>query len=82
MTSAHSAQSEFTTAQECSKPDKSVHTIKTDRIKKLTAKVNELTGLVEAIRQQTFLRPLDPVNAYPQNRSRISKDKTFECPSC
>lgn len=81
-TSAHSAQSELNTVQECGRPDKPVHTIKTDPIKELTAKVNELTDLVEAMRQQTLSRPSDPVNSYPQNRSRNRRDQTFGCPSC
>ena len=81
-TSAHSVQSELSTAQECSKQDKLVHTTKTDPIKELTAKVNELTGLVEAMRQQTLLRPSDPVNPYTQNRSSNRRDKPFGCPKC
>lgn len=79
-TSAHSAQSELNTVQEGSKPDRPVHTTKADPIKELTAKVNELTGLVEAMRQQTLSRPSDPVNSYSQNRSRNRRD--FGCPSC
>lgn len=81
-TSAHSAQSEPSTVQECSKQDRPVHTIKTDPIKELTAKVNELTGLVEAMRQQTLSRPADPVNPYSQNRAGNRKYKTFGCPNC
>lgn len=54
-TSAHSAQSLLNTVQESSRTDKPVNNIKTDPIKQLTAKVNELTGLVEAMRQTGFL---------------------------
>jgi len=81
-TSAHSAQSELSTVQECSKQDRPVHTTKADPIKELTAKVAELAGLVEAMRQQTISRPFDPVNQYSQNRSRNRKDRTFGCPNC
>lgn len=59
-----------------------VYTTKTDSIKEFTAKVNELTGLVEAMRQQTLSRPSEPVNPYSENRSRSRKDKTFGCPNC
>lgn len=82
VTSAHSAQSELSTVQECSKQDRPAHTAKTDPIKELTAKVNELTGLVEAMRQQAPLRPADPVNSYSQNRAGNRKYKTFGCPNC
>lgn len=54
ITSAHSAQSELNTLQECRKQDRPIDTTKTDPIKELTAKVNELAGLVEAMRQQTL----------------------------
>ncbi|CAI5670091.1 unnamed protein product [Oreochromis niloticus] len=81
-TSAHSAQSELNTLQECRKQDRPIDTTKTDPIKELTAKVNELAGLVEAMRQQTLARPSDLVNPYSQNRSRNRKDKTFGCPNC
>lgn len=81
-TSAHSAQSELNTIQECSKQDRPVDTTKTDPIKELTAKVNELAGLVEAMRQQTLARASDLANPYSQNRSRNRKDKTFGCPNC
>lgn len=37
---------------------------------------------VKVMRQQTFSRPSDLVNSYPQNRSRNRKDKRFGCPSC
>ncbi|KAL3983393.1 hypothetical protein ACER0C_015018 [Sarotherodon galilaeus] len=80
-TSAHSAQSELNTIQECSKQDRPIDTTKTDPIKELTAKVNELAGLVEAMRQQTLARPSDLANPYSQNRSRNRKDKTFGCPN-
>lgn len=52
--SAHSVQSEFNTTQECSKPDRSSSTMKTDPIKELMAHVNKLTGLVEAMRLQAL----------------------------
>ncbi|CAI5669488.1 unnamed protein product [Oreochromis niloticus] len=81
-TSAHSAQSELNTLQECRKQDRPIDTTKTDPIKELTAKVNELAGLVEAMRQQTLARPSDLANPYSQNRSRNRKDKTFGCPNC
>lgn len=81
-TGAHSAQSELNTVQECSKSDRPVHTAKIDPIKELTAKVNELTGLVEAMRQQTLSRPTDPVNSYSQNWQNYRKAKVFGCPSC
>ncbi|KAL3979175.1 gamma-glutamyltranspeptidase / glutathione hydrolase / leukotriene-C4 hydrolase [Sarotherodon galilaeus] len=81
-TSAHSAQSELNTLQECRKQDRPIDTTKTDPIRELTAKVNELAGLVEAMRQQTLARPSDLVNPYSQNRSRNRKDKTFGCPNC
>lgn len=81
-TSAHSAQSELNTVQECSKSDRPVHTTKTDPIKELTAKVDQLAGLVETMRQQTLSRPTDPGSSYSQNRSRIRKDKVFGCSSC
>ncbi|CAI5670878.1 unnamed protein product [Oreochromis niloticus] len=81
-TSAHSAQSELNTLQECRKQDRPIDTTKTDPIKELTAKVNELAGLVEAMRQQTLARTSDLANPYSQNRSRSRKDKTFGCPNC
>ncbi|XP_025765164.1 uncharacterized protein LOC112847563 [Oreochromis niloticus] len=81
-TSTHSAQSELNTIQECSERDRPIDTTKTDPIKELTAKVNELAGLVEAMRQQTLARPSDLANPYSQNRSRNRKDKTFGCPNC
>ncbi|KAL3967300.1 c-opsin [Sarotherodon galilaeus] len=64
------------------KQDRPIDTTKTDPIKELTAKVNELAGLVEAMRQQTLARASDLANPYSQNRSRNRKDKTFGCPNC
>ncbi|KAL3987734.1 hypothetical protein ACER0C_014849 [Sarotherodon galilaeus] len=81
-TSAHSTQSQLNTIQECSRQDRPIDMTKTDPIKELTAKVNELAGLVEAMRQQTLARPSDLANPYSQNRSRNRKDKTFGCPNC
>lgn len=81
-TSAHSVQSDLHSIQESRKPDRPVTIAKTDPIKELTNKVIELTGLVEAMLQQTFSRPLDPAIVYPQSRSKNRKDRTFGCPNC
>lgn len=51
--SAHSAQLELNTVQEYSKQEGSVFKTKTGPIKELAAKVDELTSLVEAMRQQS-----------------------------
>lgn len=80
-TSAHSAQLELNVIQEYSKQEGSAFKTKTDPIKDPTAKVDELTTQVEAMRQQNQPPPSDPVNLYSQNKARVRKDKPYGC-SC
>ncbi|XP_037651830.1 uncharacterized protein LOC119503885 [Sebastes umbrosus] len=82
-TSAHSAQFEPNTFQERSdKQESSTFKTKTDPIKELAAKVDELTSLIEAMRQQRQPRPADPVNQYSQNKVRMKREKPYGCPKC
>lgn len=81
-TNAHCAQLELNAIQESSKQEVSVPKSKTDPIKELTAKVNELTSLVEAMRQHRQPRPSDLVNPYSQNKMRVRRDKPYGCPTC
>lgn len=62
-TSAHSAQLELNVVQDNSnKEESSAFKTKTDPVKELAAKVDELTRMVEAMRQQSQLQPPDPMN--------------------
>lgn len=81
-TNAHCAQLELNAIQGSSKQEVSVPKPKTDPIK-----VNELTCLVEAMRQQSQPRPSDLVNPYSQNKVRVRRDKPYrpdccQCLSC
>lgn len=84
-TSAHSAQLELNTVQECgNKQESTEHKTKTDPIKELAAKVDELTSMVEAMRQQKQPHPADMINhnQYSQNRVRTRREKPFGCSRC
>lgn len=79
---AHSAQLEFNAVQEHSKQESPAFKAKTDPIKELTAKVTELTSLVEAMRQQSQPQPPDRVNSYSQNRVKVRTERPYGCPMC
>ncbi|XP_070409319.1 uncharacterized protein [Nothobranchius furzeri] len=80
-TGAHSAQLELNIVQECNKEGSHSPKTKPDPIKELTAKIEELTNLVETMRQQSQLHGPESVVPPVQNRRRDRK-KSYGCPSC
>lgn len=82
-TSAHSAQLELNTVhQHNAKQESTIVNPKPDPVKELTAKVDELTKIIEAMKWQSRPWPTDQGSQYSQDKGRKKKERSYGCPKC
>ncbi|XP_041828199.1 uncharacterized protein LOC121631315 isoform X2 [Melanotaenia boesemani] len=86
VTNAHSAQLEPDTAKGRNPKSESVESksnqTKSDPLRDLTAKVEELTKLVMTMQKQTELQPIHTGRQYGQYRTQSKRGKSYGCPNC